>query len=70
MLVLACPLCEYNLGSQQDVVAGRHRDFAGLPVVYFTQLLALALGVEPDRCGIASLDSGAQELLKARGVLP
>ncbi len=70
MLVLACPLCEYNLGSRRDAVVSRHPDFAGLPVVYFTQLLALALGVEPERCGIAALDSDAQALLRLKGVLP
>ena len=38
MLVTACPLCKYNLvKSQSDV-----------PVVYFTELLAEALGVKED----------------------
>ena len=35
-LVTACPLCKYNLSK------------AGLPVVYFTELLAEALGVKED----------------------
>jgi heterodisulfide reductase subunit B len=36
-LVTACPLCKYNL------------DKAGnLPIVYFTELLAEALGVKED----------------------
>lgn len=34
-LITACPLCEYNLT----------KNAAGVPVVYFTQLLAEALGV-------------------------
>lgn len=36
MLITACPLCQYNLNKTQD----------GLPVVYFTELLAEALGVK------------------------
>ena len=36
-LVTACPLCKYNLNR-----------VGGLPVVYFTELLAEALGVKED----------------------
>ncbi len=38
MLVTACPLCKFNLGKQGD-----------LPVVYFTELLAEALGVKEEQ---------------------
>ena len=38
-LVTACPLCLYNLTKN---ASGEHR----LPVVYFTELLAEALGVK------------------------
>ncbi len=41
MLVTACPLCKYNLDRNQDY----------LPVVYFTELLAEALGIKEDCCG-------------------
>ena len=37
LLVTACPLCMYNLTANSG---------SGLPVLYFTQLLARALGVE------------------------
>ena len=39
MLITACPLCLYNLNKS----AG-----ASLPVVYFTELLAEALGVKEE----------------------
>ena len=42
LLVTACPLCLYNL--TKNAPAGRE-----LPVVYFTQLLAQALGVDAAR---------------------
>lgn len=38
MIVTACPLCKYNL----------ERNGCGVPVVYFTELLAEALGVKED----------------------
>jgi heterodisulfide reductase subunit B2 len=40
-LVTACPLCQYNL----DKRASTERAGARLPVLYFTQLLAVALGL-------------------------
>lgn len=39
MLVTACPLCLYNLQKNSN---------GALPVVYFTELLAEALGVKND----------------------
>ena len=39
MLITACPLCMYNL---------KHNATNGLPVHYFTELLAEALGVKED----------------------
>jgi heterodisulfide reductase subunit B2 len=42
-LVTACPLCQYNL----DKRASTERAGARLPVLYFTQLLAVALGLPP-----------------------
>ena len=38
MLITACPLCRYNLNKSQQE----------LPVYYFTELLAEALGVKED----------------------
>ena len=38
LLVTACPLCRYNLAKHSE----------GMPVLYFTELLAQALGVKED----------------------
>jgi len=46
MLAVSCPLCQYNLDhAQRRVQAGRGRT-TRLPVVYFSQLLAIALGCD------------------------
>ena len=48
-MILSCPLCDYNLGKRQgDLVGGDGED--QLPVFYFTQLFALALGLLPESC--------------------
>jgi len=49
VVALSCPLCEYNLG-RQELIERRYRDFRRIPVVYFTQLMALAFGLD-EHCG-------------------
>ncbi|NTU51615.1 MAG: disulfide reductase, partial [Candidatus Aminicenantes bacterium] len=49
-VAVTCPLCFYNMDHRQDAIKEAYLDFPGLPVVYFTQLLAWALGV--DRSGL------------------
>jgi heterodisulfide reductase subunit B len=44
VIVTACPLCQFNLDyPQREADVGRAGD--GMPVVYFTQLVAVALGL-------------------------
>lgn len=45
ILVTACPLCEYNLGPRQSQIKKQYPSFDSIPVVYFTQLMALAFGL-------------------------
>jgi heterodisulfide reductase subunit B len=45
-IVTACPLCQFNLDYQQRSAA-HHALEDNLPVLYFTQLVAVALGLEP-----------------------
>ena len=44
-LVTSCPLCQFNLESRQAELAREHPGFQPLPIVYFTELLAQAVGV-------------------------
>jgi heterodisulfide reductase subunit B len=44
VLITSCPLCQYNLDTAQAHLADTDPYFRSLPVLYFTQLLALALG--------------------------
>jgi len=49
-LVLTCPLCYFNLTQQQSELKQKYSDFSGIPIVYFSQLLAVSLGVDPQVC--------------------
>ncbi len=60
-IVLSCPMCEYNLGTSQGRAIDKHRGLQPVPTYYFTQLLAVALGLEAEVCrfdlnGAAALD--------------
>lgn len=44
LLVTACPLCQFNVEDRQNEMAKESLGFSGLPVLYFTELLGLALG--------------------------
>jgi len=50
-VVLSCPLCAFNLDSRQKEIKERHPQFREMPVLYFTQLMALALGSGPQAYG-------------------
>jgi len=53
-LVLTCPLCDYNLGRGQKELTKKGSGFKEIPLFYFTQLLALALGRGPAASGSCS----------------
>ncbi|MEJ2580381.1 MAG: CoB--CoM heterodisulfide reductase iron-sulfur subunit B family protein [Acidobacteriota bacterium] len=62
-LVLSCPLCEYNLGSRQPEVVATSKDLEEVPTLYFTQLLGIALGLEPDLYRLDLAGRAARDLL-------
>jgi len=51
-VAVTCPLCFYNMDHRQEAIKETFLDFSGLPVVFFTQLLAWALGVDKSVLGL------------------
>jgi heterodisulfide reductase subunit B len=49
-LMLSCPLCEFNLAKTQEELLEKGKISKEVPVYYFTQLLAMALGVGEEKC--------------------
>ncbi|MBD3167309.1 heterodisulfide reductase, subunit B [bacterium] len=68
-LILSCPLCEYNIGRRQADVRGLREGLEPLPVFYFTQLLAIALGLDIDTLHLDRNMPEAQKLLEDKGIL-
>jgi len=54
VIVTACPLCQVNLECYQKQVNKEFGTEYNLPVMYFTQLMGLALGIPAKRLGIGS----------------
>lgn len=50
VLITSCPLCLYNLEVGQKELMKSGHSLKPVPVLYFTQLLALALGLGVDVC--------------------
>jgi heterodisulfide reductase subunit B len=44
-IVVACPMCHFNLDSRQAEIEASHDTRYDLPIYYFTQLMGLALGL-------------------------
>lgn len=69
VVVTSCPLCMFNLADRQREIAERHPEFAALPVLYFTQLAALALGAGEEACGFGQNAVDPRPLLKEKELL-
>lgn len=67
-LVLTCPLCDYNLGQGQKELS-KKSGFGEMPLLYFTQLLALALGLNPQVCHFELNYGSPKSLLMEKGLL-
>ncbi len=59
-LILICPFCAIMYDRYQSLILGEGR----IPVLYYTQLLGLALGLEPDELGLDLNAVSVEELLE------
>jgi heterodisulfide reductase subunit B len=68
-LASSCPLCEYNLGKQQKQMLAKENITSAVPTYYFTQLLAVALGLEAEVCHFELNNDQSLEMLKSKNCL-
>ncbi len=67
IIATACPLCQVNLECYQKQVNSEFGTNLNVPVLYFTQLIGLALGVSPAKLGIGSELVNAMPALASAG---
>lgn len=63
-LAAACPLCQSNLDLRQKDIQSRYGGDLGVPVLYFTQLLGIALGLPQKSLGLDRLFTAAPSGLR------
>jgi heterodisulfide reductase subunit B len=63
VIATACPLCQVNLECYQKQVNQEFGTELSIPIMYFTQLVGLAMGIAPESLGIG------KELVSATPVL-
>lgn len=69
MLAVACPLCQANLDMYQSDAEEQLGRALGLPVLYFSQLLGIAMGLEPEVLGLDKGFVDPMPLLAEKGVV-
>lgn len=51
-IAVLCPLCQFNLDCYQEVINERYNSNFAVPVLFFTQLVGLALGLSKESLGL------------------
>jgi heterodisulfide reductase subunit B len=68
-LAMSCPLCEFNIGKKQGPLVENNRISKEIPTFYFTQILALALGLDKEICHFELNGKASIELLKTKKLI-
>jgi len=67
-IMLSCPLCRFNLDVRGKDAEKLYNGYKQIPVYYYTQLIAIALGLDPAVCGFDQHAVDPNLLLKKKGV--
>ncbi|MDP1993417.1 MAG: CoB--CoM heterodisulfide reductase iron-sulfur subunit B family protein [Syntrophales bacterium] len=63
-LVVACPLCHFMLDAKQRVIEREWGEKIGLPVLYMTQLLGIAMGIDHKKLGLHRLITSPSNVMQ------
>ncbi len=69
LVITTCPLCQFNLDDRQPEILKEDPGFSTIPVFYFTQLLAVALGLNPEELGFERNFINPLDLLREKGLV-
>ncbi len=67
-IAVACPLCQSNLDLRQPMINKKFKKNFSIPILYFTQVVGLALGIEPGKLGLNKHIISPLRLMKEIGV--
>jgi heterodisulfide reductase subunit B len=63
VIVLACPMCHSNLDMRQLNIKKHHPDQKEIPVLYLTELIGMALGIDGEELGMDKHFINTRQLL-------
>jgi len=69
IVAVSCPLCAFNLDHRQEQTLEIHPDLITMPIVYFSQLMAIALGGDESVLRLDLHHTPPQPLLAETGLL-
>lgn len=69
VVVSTCPLCTFNIDHKQADIKKDHLDFKPIPVLYFTQLLGIAMGLGYESLGFEQNYVDPLPLFKEKGLI-
>jgi heterodisulfide reductase subunit B len=67
-IVLSCPLCRFNIDVRGKEAEKMYNDYKQVPVYYYTQLIAVALGLDSEYYGFEEHSVDPILLLKKKGI--
>lgn len=67
-IMVACPLCQSSLDLRQAQVNRQYKTDFHIPIIYFTQLIGLALGMGNKELGLNRLIVSPDNLLRAKAL--
>jgi heterodisulfide reductase subunit B len=69
VIVSTCPMCTFNIDHKQSDIQQKYLGFKTIPVLYFTQLLGIAMGLDHQTLGFEQNAVDPLPLLKEKGLL-
>ena len=67
-MVMSCPLCKFNIDVRGKEAEKLYNNYKQLPVYYYTQLISIALGLDPKNCAFEEHAVDPMLVLKKKGV--
>jgi heterodisulfide reductase subunit B len=71
MMVTVCPMCQINIDAYQGEMNAMFHTKHKMPIVFFTQLMGVAFGLEPNKVGVGrEYTNASKALVKALKAAP
>jgi len=69
VVAVSCPLCAFNLDLRQKETVKKYPEFKNIPILYFSQILAIALGCSEESLRFDLHFVNPKPILKEKGLI-